>query len=174
MISVGLYPLSAVRNKPEPGVAHGRRERVNAQQGITLIELLIVMAIVSLMLGIAYPNVTSGLDGIRLKTTIDRSASFWAEARQRADRFQEVVQVTIDPKKRELRAESAHSEWDATLPFSDSLTIAAPKEQRKYMLYPGSPSPQFSLVLETEGGGRSGLKVNILTGLPEPWEGAEE
>ena len=174
MISVVRCPLSVDGKSREAGVTRGERRTENGQRGITLIELLIVMSIVSLMLGIAYPNVTAGLDGIRLKTTIDRAASFWAEARQRADRYQEVVQVTIDPKKRELRAESAHSDWDAGLAFAEALLIAEPKEQSAYMLYPGSPSPQFSLVLETVGGGRSGLKVNILTGLPEPWAGTAE
>lgn len=142
--------------------------------GITLIELLIVMAIVSLMLGIAYPNVTAGLEGIRLKTTVDRAASFWADARQRADRFQEVVQVTIDPEKSEVRAMSAHSLWKETFEIGDGLSFAAPEKESSYMLYPGSPSPQFRLVLETASGGRSGLKVNILTGLPEQWDGDKE
>ena len=172
-LSVG-YPacvtLSHARQWGSP------RSTVNGQRstGITLIELLIVMAIVSLMLGIAYPNVTAGLDGIRLKTTVDRAASFWAEARQRADRYQEVVQVTIDPTKGEIRAMSAHSPWKKTFTVEDELSFEAPEKERAYMLYPGSPSPQFSLVLATKSGGRSGLKVNILTGLPEQWDGGEK
>jgi len=132
------------------------------------------MAIISLMLGISYPNVTAGLDGIRLKTTVDRAASFWAEARQRADRYQEVVQVTIDPQMSEIRAMSAHSSWKKTFVVEDELSFAAPEKESAYMLYPGSPSPQFRLVLETPTGGRSGLKVNVLTGLPELWDGDQE
>ena len=129
--------------------------------------MLIVMAIVGLMLGIAYPNVTSGLDGIRLKTSVSRAGAFWAAARQRADRFQEVVQVTIDPAGNQIRALGADSGWKETLPLDGSIRIVGLKEPVSYLLYPGTPSPRFELFFAADSGGRSGLRVNLLTGVPE-------
>ncbi len=145
--------------------AHG--SRLTSAAGLSLIELLIVMAIVGLMLGIAYPNVSSGLDGIRLKTSISRAGAFWASARQRADRFQEVVQVTVDPAGQELRALAADSAWRDSYKLDPSIRIAGLKEPVHYLLYPGTPSPQFELFLEASSGGRGGLRVNVLTGVPE-------
>jgi prepilin-type N-terminal cleavage/methylation domain-containing protein len=138
---------------------------------MTLIELLVVMAIVALVVGIAYPNVTSGLDGIRLKTAADRAGSFWSAARQRADRYQEVVQVVIDPAHNELRAASVDGRWRDALPLGPHLFVSLPDARAAYLLYPGTPSPRFELLLEAGEDSVAGVRVNILTGVPEPWDG---
>lgn len=143
------------------------REQSRSRAGISLIELLIVMAIVGLMLGIAYPNVSSGLDGIRLKANVSRAGAFWSAARQRADRFHEVVQVTVDPKANELRALAADSTWREAYQLDESIRIAGLQEPVRYLIYPGTPSPKFELRLTSTSGGSSGLRVNILTGVPE-------
>ena len=160
----------------EPLAVNCSRERAepgSRNAGITLIELLIVMGIVGLIMGIAYPNVTSGLDGIRLKTTADRAGAFWSAARQRADRFQQVVQVVIDPKTNELRAASVNGDWKDALPFGESLRVQQPKERAAYLLYPGAPSPRFELLLAAGDDSTAGVRVNILTGVPEEWSKSE-
>ncbi len=145
------------------------RRPTAATAGITLIELLIVMAIAGLVMGVAYLNVSSGLDGIRLKTMADRSGAFWSAARQRADRYQQVVQVVIDPKKGELRAASVEGDWKDELAFGDALRVAQPGERTAYMLYPGAPSPKFEILLAASDEGATGVRVNVLTGVPEQW-----
>lgn len=129
------------------------------------------MAIVAAMMAVAYPNVTSGLEGIRVRSAASQAGAFWATARQRADRFQEVVQVTVDPKARALRAVSAVGDWSESLELEAGMFIATPEEPRSWLLYPGTPSPQFALVLEGEQGARAGVKVHVLTGVPEEWDG---
>ena len=146
-------------------------KRLSSTSGITLIEMLVVVGIVSIVLVIAFPNVTSGLDGIRLKTAVDRVGSFWSSARQRADRFQTPVQVTVDPKKNELRAASVANDWSASFDLSNRLHVAEMEEPQRYLLYPGAPSPDFRLMLEAESGGRAGVKINVFTGVPEDWDG---
>ena len=146
-------------------------KRLSSTSGITLIEMLVVVGIVSIVLTIAFPNVTSGLDGIRLKTAVDRVGSFWSAARQRADRFQTPVQVTVDPERNELRAASAANDWSATFDFSNRLHVAGLEQPQRYLLYPGAPSPDFHLMLESESGGQAGIKVNVFTGVPEDWDG---
>ena len=145
--------------------------RLRGESGVTLIELLIVMAIVAVVVGIAYPNVTAGLDGIRLKTSADRAGAFWSAARQRADRYQQVVQLIVDPKKNELRAASVDGQWKDALAFDQHLSIRRPGERASYFLYPGSPSPKFELLLGAEDDTVAGVRVNILTGVPEEWAG---
>ena len=139
------------------------------ESGITLIELLVVMAIVGLIMGVAYPNVTSGLDGIRVKTSADRAGAFWSQARQRADRYQQVVQVVVDPEKNELRAASVEEDWSADLPFEQQLRIQQPKARAAYLLYPGAPSPKFEILLAAGEESTAGIRVNVLTGVPEEW-----
>ena len=70
-----------------PGACNGGRAMATDDPDLLgwPVILLVVMAIVSAMMAIAYPNVTSGLEGVRLKTTVDRAGQFWIEARQHAD-----------------------------------------------------------------------------------------
>ncbi len=152
-------------------VSHERMSGRGGDAGVTLIELLVVMAIVALLMGIAYPNVTAGLDGIRLKTAADRSGSFWSAARQRADRHQQVVHVVIDPKKNELRAASVDGSWRDELSFGDALHVQQPAARTAFLLYPGAPSPEFELLLASRSDSVAGVRVNILTGVPEAWSG---
>lgn len=130
------------------------------------------MAIVGLVMGVAYLNVSTGLDGIRLKTMADRSGAFWSAARQHADRYQQVVQVVIDPKQNELRAASVDGKWRDALPFGDALRVQQPKERAAFLLYPGAPSPKFEILLATGEDRAAGVRVNILTGVPEEWADA--
>ena len=146
-------------------------KRFSSTSGITLIEMLVVVGIVSIVLTIAFPNVTSGLDGIRLKTAVDRVGSFWSAARQRADRSQTPVQVTVDPQKNELRAASVANDWSTSFDLSNRLHVAGLAEPQRYLLYPGAPSPDFRLLLESESGGQAGIQVNVFTGVPEDWDG---
>lgn len=128
------------------------------------------MAIAGLIMGVAYLNVSAGLDGIRLKTMADRSGAFWSAARQHADRYQQVVQVVIDPEQNELRAASVDGQWRDDLPFGDALRVQQPKARAAYLLYPGSPSPKFEILLAAGDDRTAGVRVNILTGVPEEWE----
>ncbi len=143
----------------------------SAETGITLIEMLIVMVIVGAMMAIAYPNVTSGLEGIRLKTSVDRLGQFWLEARQHADRYQTPVQVSVDPARSEARAVGALDAWRAEFPLYSTLKIAQPKKRATFLIYPGAPSPEFRVLLEGETGGAAGVRINVLTGVPEDWDG---
>jgi type II secretory pathway pseudopilin PulG len=156
-----------VRSSPTTG-------RLISTSGITLIEMLVVVGIVALVMTIAFPNVTSGLDGIRLKTTVDRVGSFWSSARQRADRFQTPVQVTVDPEANELRAAAASNDWSDSFDFTNRIHVVGLEQPRRYLIYPGTPSPAFELMLEAESGGQAGIKINVFTGVPEDWDGGDE
>ena len=145
--------------------------RLSSTSGITLIEMLIVVGIVALVMAIAFPNVTSGLDGIRLKTTVDRVGSFWSTARQRADRFQIPVQVTVDPEANELRAAAVSNDWNTSFDLTNRIHVVGFEEPRRYLIYPGTPSPAFALMLGSESGGQAGIKINVFTGVPEDWDG---
>jgi prepilin-type N-terminal cleavage/methylation domain-containing protein len=148
-------------------------QRPNTSRGITLVELLVTLAIISLMLSIAYPSLTSGLDGIRLRAAIDEAGTFFTNARLTCDRRQSPVYVTIEPGQRRLTASAVDRGWEQTQQFDARLQVVQPREEISYVLFPGAPAPQFRLQLGTEQGGRAGLQINVFTGIPEEWNGGE-
>ena len=143
------------------------------QAGITLIEMLVVMTLIGLAVGIAYPTVSGGLSEIRLRGAAEEAQTFFLQAKQYADRRQEVVQLTIDPEGNRLRALSETGRWLETLEFKDGIAVAGRNEAYSVILFPGSPPPAFELMLAAGEGERLGFRVNVLTGLPEEWEGGE-
>ena len=67
--------------------------------GVTLIEMLIVMALIALVAGMAAPSVSAGLDSLRLRSTSDAMVGFFNTALARADTRQQVVEIVISPQE---------------------------------------------------------------------------
>ncbi len=141
-----------------------------SERGLTLIEILVTVAIIAVMVGVAYPTFTRGLDGIRLRTAVSRAGTFFNSARQQADRRQRSVQFLVDPEKRTLSAAAIEGPWRDEFRFENGIKIVFPTEPATLILYPGQPAPQFRLRLVNRAGTAAGLKVNVFTGVPEKWE----
>src|SRR5258708_6396905 len=86
---VGRTPCSAadppvglvVRcGKGDQGVAHGPggppHQGQLATSGVTLMEMMVVMAIIGLITAISAPSISAGLDSIRMATASDSIAAF--------------------------------------------------------------------------------------------------
>ncbi len=63
--------------------------------GVTLIEMVVVVALISLMVGISYPALTSGIDSLRLNAATNGVVSFLDYGLSRAERRQQVVEIII-------------------------------------------------------------------------------
>ena len=64
-------------------------------RGVTLIEMMIVVTIISLIAGLTYPSITSGLDSMRLNAASRSIVSFFNSGLNRAERRQQAIQITI-------------------------------------------------------------------------------
>ena len=145
----------------------------STQFGITLIETLVTVAIIAVMVGISYPTLTRGLDGVRLRTSISQSGTFFSRARLKSTRTQEPVHFVVNPKKKELIAVDIKDRWREKLQFEDGIHVVFPEGQTRFILYPEQPPPEFRLKLQNRLGTQAGLKINVLTGVPERWHDDE-
>jgi prepilin-type N-terminal cleavage/methylation domain-containing protein len=146
------------------------------QRGITLVELVVVMALLGLLAGISFPTLSSGLDALRLGAASNSLVSFFNAALNRAERRQQVVEITISKPDRTLFLRSAEPGFARSLELPSGVTIRAVlpalpqgEEQpvRHFLLYPGGALPRFGLEISSPKGGRRIVRVDPITGVPQ-------
>lgn len=149
------------------------RDRQGAIRGVTLIELLIVMTLIALMTGIAYPSAAAGIDSMRLRSTTDQVAHFLSGAIDRADRRQQVVEVWISPKDGALIARSPDLGYARRLDVPPAFSIAAvypvagdPAAGRRFLMYPGGTVPRIGVVISSAAGRRRMVTIDPASGIP--------
>src|SRR4051812_33426650 len=106
------------------------------ESGVTLLELLIVVAIAGAMATLVLPAFSSGLDNLRLSQASDSVAAFLNGALNRAERRQQVVELDVLPRENVLALRSADNTFARKLNLPDGVRIEG--EPRQVMLLPGS------------------------------------
>ncbi len=132
-----------------------------SQRGVTLIEMLVVVAILGIMSAITYPSITAGLDSLRLTTACDDVANVVAAAQNFAERRQRTVEVRITPRSVEATAEGLNRR----LSLDPALTIAG--EPRSIFVDPAAPLPGIAVDIFTKRGSRRSLKIDPISGAAE-------
>ncbi|MDE3167953.1 MAG: prepilin-type N-terminal cleavage/methylation domain-containing protein, partial [Acidobacteriota bacterium] len=97
--------------------------RSNSRRGITLLEMVVVVAIVGLIVGVSFPAVSAGLDSVRMVSATDSVAAFLNSAVNRCERRQEPVEVIIDLRHARLSAISLSAGYNRDLQLPDGIAI---------------------------------------------------
>ena len=153
---------------------HARRALSGAQSGLTILEMLIVVTIISLMAGLTFPSVTSGLDSLRMRSAADSVASFLTLAMARVERSQEPVELTFlrQENRIEMRTPDPKAARTLALPEGVSILHIHPEipgdaeAARSILLVPGSPFPRLGVELLNRRGSRRLVRVDPLSGTP--------
>jgi prepilin-type N-terminal cleavage/methylation domain-containing protein len=160
--------LASCRQSPNHQIA-------KSQIGVTLIEMLIVVALIGMLVGIVFPPVSAGLETLRLTSAGDSVASFLNGALSRAERRQEAVEITIDPQENLLVARSTQAGFERRLGMPDGVRIVSvlpppandTGEARRFFVYPGGTVPRIGVELANRKGARRVVRVDPITGVPE-------
>lgn len=146
----------------------------NYRCGVTLVEMLIVVAIIGLIAGITFPAISSGIDSLRLTSASDSLVSFLNGALNRVERRQQPVEVSISSKENAVYLSSSAG-FLRKLEMPPGVTIQAvwpklPVEQegpRRLLLLPGGTAPRIGIEIRNRKGTRRIVRVNPMTGVPE-------
>ncbi len=146
------------------------------ERGVTLIEMMIVVALIGLMVGITFPSVSAGVDTLRLNGACDSIVSLFNDALNRAERRQQVVEVSISRADNalSLRSTEAGFERKLELPTGVSITNVLPEEPappedgvRRFMLFPGGTVPRLGIALANKRNVQRIVRVDPITGVPQ-------
>ncbi len=129
------------------------------QRGVTLIEMLVVLAILGVMTTIAYPSITAGLDSLRLNTASDEVIRLLHDAANRAERRQQAVEVQIH----ERYIEAVAPGWSDRLDLGELRAVARPS----FFLEPGALLPALSVDLRTSRGHTRRVTIDPISGAAE-------
>jgi len=148
----------------------------SSRRGITLLEMIVVVAIIGLMVGISFPSVTAGLESVRMVSAADSVAAFLNAAVNRAQRREEAVELVIDLKTARLAAFSNDPSFHRELTLPDGIGIEAvlsgdaaernEEAERRIVLLPGGVVPGIGIQLLSKRGARRIIRLDPMTGYP--------
>jgi prepilin-type N-terminal cleavage/methylation domain-containing protein len=143
--------------------------------GVTLIEMVIVVAIVGLIAGLTFPAVSSGLESVRLASAADSTAAFINTALNRVERRQEGIELLISARDNFMIIHSTEAGFEKRLEIPDGISIEAvlplengadPAAPRQFILLPGGTAPRIGIQLRNRKGTRKIVRVDPMTGIP--------
>jgi type II secretory pathway pseudopilin PulG len=140
--------------------------------------MLIVMALIALIAGMAAPSLSAGLDTLRLRSASDAVIGFFNTALSRADTRQQVVEILISPQDGTMTARSADQGFYKKLEIASPLKIlsvqpgvaAGPEEQddvRRFLVYPGGSVPKIVIEIGNAQGRKRQISIDPVTGVPQ-------
>lgn len=140
--------------------------KLRSRAGVTLIEMLIVMAIIGLIAGISFPSVSAGLESIQLRSAADSIASFLIAAQLRADRRQQAMEVVITPAESTLTLYSSEAGYTRKLALENGIKIVG-DQPTQFLLLPGGTAPAVAIDLFNKRGAHKLVRIDPVTGVPQ-------
>jgi len=145
------------------------------ESGVTLVELLVVVSLISLLIGISFPAITSGVDSLRLSAATNSVVSFFNTGLSRAERRQQVVEITILKAENALAMRSTEAGFTRRLELPEGVSITHvlpelpqnPDAPRSFLLYPGGTVPRFGVALVNRRNVEQIVRVDPITGVPQ-------
>jgi prepilin-type N-terminal cleavage/methylation domain-containing protein len=150
-----------------------------SHRGVTLIEMMVVVAIMALIAGISFPAVVSGIESMRLSQATRSVVQFLNAGLNRAERRQTVVEVTISKADNALWLRSTEAGFEKKLDLPDGVRIvdvlprladiagAEMDGPRTFAIFPGGTTPKFGVQLANRRGTQRLVSVDPITGVPQ-------
>jgi prepilin-type N-terminal cleavage/methylation domain-containing protein len=148
------------------------REQSKQERGVTLIEMLVVVAIISLMVGVSMPSFSGGLDSLRLRSAAGSVSAALNMAMRTAERRQLPVEIAIEGSRNQLVMRSADGRAPRVFSIAPGIRIARvlpalfadeAQKDRYVVLYPNGAPPQLMVELRSERGASKIVRLDPFT-----------
>jgi prepilin-type N-terminal cleavage/methylation domain-containing protein len=145
-------------------------------KGVTLIEMMVVVAIVGVITAISFPSASAGIDSVRLVSATDSVATFLNSAVNRVERRQQPMELEISLRDSRLSLYSNEPGFTRELKMGDGIVIEAvlPTVRdegagdgvRRFVLMPGATVPGIGIQIANRRGARRVVRLDPMTGFP--------
>jgi prepilin-type N-terminal cleavage/methylation domain-containing protein len=140
--------------------------------GVTLIEMLVVVAVIGILVSVSVPSVSAGLDSVRLASTGDAIASFLNAAVTHAERSEHPVVVAISLKDGTISADGADG-YARRFQMPQGITMdkvlpegGSEGDDYQMLIVPGGTAPAIGIEYSNRHGGRRRVQLDPMTGFP--------
>ena len=148
-------------------------ENVKSDRGFTLVEIIVVVAIIAAASAIAMPSMKRGLSGMRLETKGRDLAMLCRAARTLAIAEQHVYRIAVERDKGSIALVDAYRQKVRDFDLSAEIkldTVSFEGEEGRdpilyISFYPNGRSDEAEIVLKNEQGRKVILKTDVLTGM---------
>lgn len=147
----------------------------HGRAGLTLIEMMIVVLLISLLAGLSFPALSAGIDTLRMKQAADSIAGILNQSLLRAERRQRPVEIIISRSENALfvLGEGPGPEKRISLPEGVRIAGILPpvpfddSQARQFLVVPGGAVPRMGVVLVNQRGAQRTISVDPITGVPQ-------
>lgn len=134
--------------------------------------MILVVLIVSLIVGVSFPSVASGMDSIRMRSAADAVASFMSAAATAVERREEPLEIVFSLTAGSIEVNGLMGKYQRAMVLPEGVRIVSvqPEPQgeqsptRTIVVFPGATMPQITLVLENQKGARRTVELDPVTG----------
>lgn len=156
-----------------------KRTARSSQAGVTLMEMLIVITIIAVMVGVAFPSITSGIETLRLRSASDLIVSGMNSALNRAERWQLPVEVRIERSTNRILFATVAPGYAREVAMPDGVTIERVHPvipnldenlPRHFLIHPGGTVPRIGIELKNRKNTRRLVTVDPITGVAQVTE----
>ncbi|HXM44275.1 MAG TPA: prepilin-type N-terminal cleavage/methylation domain-containing protein [Bryobacteraceae bacterium] len=152
-----------------------RASRPAVSRGVTLMEMMVVLAIIALIVGVSAPSTIAGLENIRLAGAARSVAAFMNVAANRAERRQQAIELSISIKENSVTMRSPEAAFMKKLNLPPGITLQAvwppleelTDEPRRFLIQPGGVPPRIGIEIGNRRGARRIVRLNPITGVTE-------
>jgi prepilin-type N-terminal cleavage/methylation domain-containing protein len=162
----------SLRSRLRSNLSRDQRER---SSGVTLIEMITVVALIGIVAAISYPSVSSGIESLRLTSASNSIVSFLNAGLNRAERRRQPIEVIVSLQENQLVMRSPDPSFVRRVGMPDGVKIdkihppipgLEEETARTLVLYPGSAIPRFGVEIVDRRGTRRIVRVDPTTGVP--------
>jgi prepilin-type N-terminal cleavage/methylation domain-containing protein len=146
------------------------------ERGVTLVEMMAVIAIIGLIAAVSFPAVGAGLDSIRLASAADSIVAFLNAGLNRAERRQTPVEFVVSIPDRTISMHSTEPGFLRTLVMPDGVVIqrihpplpeGSDETRRSFAVYPAGAPPRAGVEIANRRGARRIVRVDVTTGVAQ-------
>ena len=146
------------------------------ERGVTLVEMIAVVAIIGLIAAITFPAIGSGLESVRITAAANSVVSFLNAGLNRAERNQQPLEIVVSVADNNIAMHAPDPKpYSRTMQMPEGVTIVrihppmangAEEPARPFFLYPGGTVPRIGIELANRRGVRRIVRVDPITGVP--------